>query len=688
MKIVFYSILLSSIIFSESLNINLVGNLTFDQECSDITGFALDGREIAVIGLYNGTAFVDITNPQNPFELNRIPGDGSIWRDVKYWDNKVYIGTEADMGLQVVDVSNLEDIHLVHTISDFDNSHNIHVWEGYLFVVGADEYDIWIYDLSTQGVPVLVGTWNEEYLHDIDVYNNKIYGMGINSSTAYIIDISDITNPTTLVSWNYPGMAHDAAVFPNEQFLATADEMEGGHLKIWDISDYNNITEISSVQINSAHSLHNIYIKNDLIFGSWYADGTRVHNISDPYNPVEVGFYDTTEIEGLYVGNWGTYINLPSGLIISSDIESGLYILEMGLSVNHEDITGVNINQDIPIDIDISMLSGEVYLAQIFYKDYFGEWTSEEMEVCSTSGNSYCIILSSYSTETILNYYFYVENSLGQTVVFPTNGEENPFNLEIGEISLITADYIESGNNWTIGEFDDDATSGIWEYGIPNGVFVQSGGAYSQPNNDNTFDGENCFITGNYVDGNEGSDDIDGGKTTLISPFFIIENADEVLFSFAYWFSNNLGNNPGSDIFEVDFRDSYNSEWTSLFSTNLSTNYWTTKDFFLSNYLNEFNQIQFRFVASDYLYPEDNSSGGSLVEAGIDDLIFKALYENILYGDANLDDNVDVTDLILMVNFILGNIIPLNDMVINSDINNDGLINITDIVSVVNIILY
>ena len=111
MKFVF-SILFLSISFAESYNMQLVGHLPFDQQCADITGFSLHGREIAVVGLYNGTAFVDITDPQNPFELQRIDGQGSIWRDLKYWDSHVYIGTEAEMGVQVVDVSDLDNIHL------------------------------------------------------------------------------------------------------------------------------------------------------------------------------------------------------------------------------------------------------------------------------------------------------------------------------------------------------------------------------------------------------------------------------------------------------------------------------------------------------------------------------------------------------------------------------------------------
>ena len=667
---------------------NQLGFLPLDQECSDITGFELHGREVAVVGLYNGTVFIDVTNANTPFELNRIPGDGSIWRDVKYWDNHVYIGTEADMGLQIVDVSDLDNIFLVNTISDFDNSHNIHIWEGYLFVIGADTYDIWIYDLSIPHNPILVGTWNEEYLHDIDVYNNKVYGMGIYSSTAYIIDISDITNPTTLTSWTYPGMAHDAAVFPDEQFLVTADEMEGGHLKIWDISNYNNITEISSFQIDNSHSIHNIYFKDNLIIGSWYADGTRILDVSDPYNPIEVGYFDTTEIDGLYVGNWGTYVYLPSGNIISSDIESGLYILEMGLSVNHNNLVNININEIIPIEIQVSSLSGEILNVEINFKDYFGNWETIEMFSCSVDNLTYCVNLPEIENETILKYYFYVENSLSQSVTYPAEGDLNPISVVVGELPIIQVDNIENSIGWTIGDNNDDATTGIWEFGIPNSVYVNSYNAYSQPGYDNSIDGENCFITGNGIGSSEGFDDIDGGKTSLISPMYDLISADEIWFNFYYWYSNNLGDNPGSDFFNVQYRSSFNEEWIELFSTNSSTNNWVNSNFFLSNYIDIFDQIQFKFEASDYYFDGDNYSGGSLVEAAIDDLVFYALYQNILFGDGNFDGNVDVTDIILMVNVIFGNLEPNEEFLINCDINDDDIINITDIVSVINIILY
>tara|TARA_B100001964_G_scaffold127658_1_gene141194 strand:+ start:52 stop:777 length:726 start_codon:yes stop_codon:yes gene_type:complete len=61
-------------------------------------------------------------------------------------------------------------------------------------------------------------------------------------------------------------------------------------------------------------------------------DGTRVLNITDPVNPVEVGYYDTSDLPGYYDGNWGTYAYLPSGYIVSSDRQNGLFIFDSPLT--------------------------------------------------------------------------------------------------------------------------------------------------------------------------------------------------------------------------------------------------------------------------------------------------------------------------------------------------------------------
>ena len=157
MEKILFTVLLS-FGFSDALNVQLLSFLPYEEDTADITGFAQDGREFAVMGLNNGATFIDVTDPFNPFEVGYISGSNSIWRDLKYWNEHVYIGTEADDGIKVVNVSNLDNPTLVNTIMDVDNSHNIHIdADGFLYIVGADTYDIWIYDLSTPAQPELVG---------------------------------------------------------------------------------------------------------------------------------------------------------------------------------------------------------------------------------------------------------------------------------------------------------------------------------------------------------------------------------------------------------------------------------------------------------------------------------------------------------------------------------------------------
>ena len=262
----------------------LISFMDFGQNVSDITGFYQDGREFAVIGLQNTTAFIDVTNSSQPFEVGRIDGGNSIWRDLKYWNRHVYIGTEADDGIKIVNVDDPDNPVLVNTITDVDNSHNIHIDNnGYLYIVGADEYDIWIYSLDDPANPQLVGTWNTEYCHDIEVYNNKLYGAAISANQFYILDVSDKSNLKTIITHLTGSATHDCAVTYDEQVLITADETAGGHIKIWDISDYGNINLLSEYMTHPEHSVHNVYIRpgTNLAIMSYYVDGTRGVDFSD-----------------------------------------------------------------------------------------------------------------------------------------------------------------------------------------------------------------------------------------------------------------------------------------------------------------------------------------------------------------------------------------------------------------------
>ena len=59
------------------------------------------------------------------------------------------------------------------------------------------------------------------------------------------------------------------------------------------------------------------------------------------------------------------------------------------------------------------------------------------------------------------------------------------------------------------------------------------------------------------------------------------------------------------------------------------------------------------------------------------------VYRNQMIGDINLDNTINVLDVVILVNIILGN----SEQTSNADINSDGIINVLDVVTLINIIL-
>ena len=265
------------------------------------------------------------------------------------------------------------------------------------------------------------------------------------------------------------------------------------------------------------------------------------------------------------------------------------------------------------------------------------------------------------------------------------DGYEYISNIEIiigTPIVLAQYDFEES-LDWTIGSNDDNATAGIWELAIP--VATSYNGNQAQPGIDHSENGEKCFITGAATSpGSVGYDDVDGGKTTLLSPIFDFSDETEVLVSYWRWYTNNVGDNPGTDRWKVEVTSDNGVSWEILEETSQSQNNWVQKTFLLSNYNIDFtDQVQFRFIAEDINNIGDTGTGGSIVEAAIDDFTVSSFNTNdSIQGDLNNDGQLDVLDVVSMVNIVLSN--NFSDP---ADMNFDNNCNVLDVVILVNLIL-
>jgi len=322
-----------------------------------------DNREYVLLGHNAGTSIIEITDPQNPVERDMVPGPtggGTIWRELKTYSHYVYVVSEHTQpnslsGVQIIDLSYLPDsVHLVqnyrwpgvtaasakaHSISVDDSLPYLYIQGGNSTsnVIGADPGGIRVLSLADPENPTSVSTMAHLYVHDSYMRNGILF-----ASNIYLggyVDIWNISNraqPRLIHSLQYPnGFSHNSAVSENNNFLYTTDEVSGFTMKTWDISNLwdndtsnNDDIPLTSEYIGNPEEIaHNIHVNGSYGYLSHYVEGVKVLDLSNPAEPIEVGYYDTYQVPGSgFSGDWGVYPHFPSGNFVVSDIESGLYV--------------------------------------------------------------------------------------------------------------------------------------------------------------------------------------------------------------------------------------------------------------------------------------------------------------------------------------------------------------------------
>ena len=358
-------------------------------------------------------------------------------------------------------------------------------------------------------------------------------------------------------------------------------------------------------------------------------------------------------------------------------------------------ISGINIvhdaYEDIPFEdsmltftAEVNAYTGDVDAVELYY-DIGDGWQTAEM-IQQFGGNIYEVSLQDLYNGLLVNYYILAVNSEGIVQTYPNNAPENTILFIIGDLPDIYSNNFESTTEgWTIGSSDDTATAGIWELAEPVATFNDDG-FQVQPGYDYSEEGTFCFVTGNgYEEGNGGFDDVDGGKTTLTSPSFDLSSYEEVVLTFWRWYTNDIGDNGNNDKWIVRSSIDGGNSWEDIENTSISNASWIKSRFVLSNHIDLIDDVKFQFIAEDVFYDGDAGSGGSLVEAAIDDFKLEyVLFQEFLLGDLNSDLLINILDVILLVNMVLG---FEESNYLTGDINSDGFINILDVVNLVSMIL-
>ncbi|MBI65841.1 MAG: hypothetical protein CMG64_06080 [Candidatus Marinimicrobia bacterium] len=352
-----------------------------------------------------------------------------------------------------------------------------------------------------------------------------------------------------------------------------------------------------------------------------------------------------------------------------------------GVSISHIPLEDMPFtDSELLVTAQVSAYSGIIESVELHY-NIGDRWEVQEMS--SSFSNSYNGVISGIYDGMIVQYYITAVNSEGIIESFPSLAPDNVVTFIVGDLpDIYFTDFEQGIGDWILGDSQDDATAGIWELADPVATFNDDG-YQLQPEDDYSINGIYCLITGNgFENGNGGFDDVDNGRTTVYSPIINLSDFETVVISYAYWYTNNIGDNGGNDLWQVLVSNNGGNSWQDLHISSNSNTDWERKKIILLNDLTD--SMQFKFIAEDIAYPGDDGSGGSLVEAALDDFLIEYVGPAGVLGDINNDEEINVLDVVLLVNMILGSE-PEN--LNTADINSDNQLNVQDIVILISMIL-
>jgi len=199
--------------------------------------------------------------------------------------------------------------------------------------------------------------------------------------------------------------------------------------------------------------------------------------------------------------------------------------------------------------------------------------------------------------------------------------------IVVGSVITVAAyDFEASGDQgWQVGN-PNDASTGEWTRVDPRGTDAQ-------PEDDHTPTGTRCWVTGQGSPGGSlGENDVDGGRTTLISPTWDLSTGISPRIRYWRWYSNDKGASPNADILEIDLSNNGGSSWVNAETIGPSgaesNGGWYEGELDVASILTPTAQMRMRVIASDL-------GSGSIVEAALDDVVVSYIADSGCPDPAN-----------------------------------------------------
>ena len=492
-----------------------LGDLPDDpQDANDIWGFVdlNTQREYALLGLDVGVAVIDVTDPESPVLVGQIPGTTSLWRDVKVlqtydstagrWRSYAYVSTEAADRIVVIDLTGLPNgVTRSGSATDNNTVHNVYVsnvdyatgaavpgWPSPLLqVLGSNQRQgaFRSYRLTNPSAPAFAGQspgdTQQHYTHDATsmlVADDRKTACANSSSPCEVLfdfsestfdlwDLSNQASPRLLSSNTYDGVSyvHSGWWSEDRKYLFVHDELDERVSEIPTTLRVFDLTSLTAPVLAATWTGltdaidHNGYVRGNRYYMSNYTRGLTVIDITDPEAPQQAGYFDTYPVSNSrsFNGAWGVYPFLPSGSLLVSDLNSGLFVLADRTLTSANGRFGFTSPafggaEGTSLEVTVSRSDGSTGSVSVDYRvygasagtdDFTASEGTLEWEAGNTDDRTITVPLTSDgSTEPIERAFVRLTNPTGGAVL----GAVNVASLFIGD----------AGNSATLGVKDAD----------------------------------------------------------------------------------------------------------------------------------------------------------------------------------------------------------------------------------------
>ncbi len=436
------------------------------------------GREYALMGLYGGTGFAEITTPGQTVNIGYVAGPNSLWRDVRVYKHPTlgdfaYAVSEGGGGIQVISLAGIDNgvVTLVNTVTTGPSPAATHSMEinqqtGFLYRSGGGSNGLRIYDLNvTPNAPVYVSSWTTRYVHEVTLANftsGPLAGKELafacsGGSTNTGIDVLDVTNKLAITSvtpsrltWPNGQYSHQCTLSADQKFLYLNDELYvpniGGPTRnfVFDISNLGISQPPAATNFTNGNPAipHNEYTDGSLLFQAAYRSGLRVYDLAQSTtNPPEIAWFDTFNGSDSpnFNGLWNVYPFYPSGVVTGSDLESGLFVWWVGapllsFSFPNGQPAAVS-NTGSTLRVQITQTQNNVLAAgteRLWYRTT-GNWNS--VPLVSVGGGLYDANFPAVACNAV--YQYYVTGTTTNNIVW-SSPEDAPISYHTTTASICT----------------------------------------------------------------------------------------------------------------------------------------------------------------------------------------------------------------------------------------------------------